>query len=76
MSKHNEFKYKTEEEKLIQIPLEEYKELLITKGRYEELIKKETTLPKITYINGIPVQEFEKEYGTYKITCDSESKGE
>ena len=32
---------KEKEERLIQIPLEEYKELLIIKGRYEELTKKE-----------------------------------
>ena len=66
------------EERLIQIPLEEYKELLIIKGRYEELVKKEIILPnqKITYINGVPIQECEKEYDTYKITCDMENKGE
>lgn len=66
------------EERLIQIPLEEYKELLVIKGRYEELIKKEIIVPnkKITYINGVPVQEYEKEYDTYKITCNVESKGE
>ena len=69
---------KEKEERLIQIPLEEYKELLIIKGRYEELVKKEIILPnqKITYINGTPIQEYEKEYDTYKITCDLESKGE
>ena len=50
------------EERLIQIPLEEYKELLVIKGRYEELIKKEIILPnRITYINGVPIQEYEKE---------------
>ena len=66
------------EERLIQIPLEEYKELLVIKGRYQELIKKEIILPnqKITYINGVPVQEYEKEYDTYKITCNVENKGE
>lgn len=69
---------KEKEERLIQIPLEEYKELLVIKGRYEELVKKEIILPnqKITYINGIPIQECEKEYDTYKITCNMESKGE
>jgi len=67
---------KEKEERLIQIPLEEYKELLIIKGRYEELVKKEFILPnqKITYINGVP--QYEKEYDTYKITCNMESKGE
>lgn len=69
---------KEKEEKFIQIPLEEYKELLIIKGRYEELVKKEFILPnkKITYIGGVPIQECEKEYDTYKITCNVESKGD
>lgn len=67
------------EERLIQIPLEEYKELLIIKGRYEELIKKEIILPnkKYPYINGVPVQKYIKELKPpYKITCDIENKGE
>ena len=66
------------EERLIQISLEEYKELLIIKGRYEELVKKEIVFPnqKITYVNGVPIQEYEKEYDTYKITCNMERKGE
>ena len=69
---------KEKEERLIQIPLEEYKELLVIKGRYEELVKKEILLPnqKTTYINGIPIQKYEKEYDTYKITCNAENKGE
>ncbi len=69
---------KEKEERLIQIPLEEYKELLIIKGRYEELVKKEIILPKITYIDGVPIQEYEKgyEFDEYKITCNMESKGE
>lgn len=69
---------KEKEERLIQIPLEEYKELLIIKGRYEELIKKEIVFPnqRITYVNGVPIQKYEKEYETYKMTCDMESKGE
>ncbi len=67
---------KEKEERLIQIPLEEYKELLIIKGRYEELVKKEIVFPTptITYVDGVPV--YEKEYDTYKVTCDLESKGE
>ena len=66
----------TKDERLIQIPLEEYKELLVIKGRYEELIKKENILSnqKIALINGIPYEEFEKEYGTFKINCDTENK--
>lgn len=69
---------KEKEETLIQIPLEEYKELLVIKGRYDELVKKEILLPnqRITYIDGIPVQKLKKEYDTYKITCNVESKGE
>ena len=65
---------KEKEEIFIQIPLEEYKELLVIKGRYEELTKKEFILPnqKITYIKGAPIQE----YDTYKITCNVRSKGE
>ena len=65
-------------EQKIEITLEEYKELLIIKGRYEELVKKEFTLPnqKITYVDGIPIQEWKKEYDTYKITCDLKGKGE
>lgn len=68
---------KEKEVRLIQIPLEEYKELLVIKGRYEELVKKEIILPnqRVTYINGIPVQELKKEYDPYKITCNVESKG-
>ena len=58
------------EERLIQIPLEEYKELLVIKGRYEELIKK-SFIPTITYIDGKPIP---KEYDTYKITCNVEEE--
>lgn len=63
------------DERLIQIPLEEYKELLIIKRRYEELAKKSIILPnpKIN-LNGIPIQEFEKEYDTYKITCNTKNE--
>ena len=69
---------KEKEERLIQIPLEEYKELLIIKGKYEELIRKEIISPPktITYIDGVPIQEYGKEYDTHKITCNMESKGE
>ena len=69
---------KEKEERLIQIPLEEYKELLVIKGRYEELVKKEIVFPnqRITYVNGVPIQEYEKKYDTYKISCNIENKGE
>lgn len=54
----------------ITIPLEEYKELLITRGKYEELKGKESvstfpTYPNITYLNS----EIFKY--PYKITCET-----
>ena len=33
-------------------------------------------IKKLAYVNGIPFEEFKKEFDTYKITCDFESKGE
>ena len=56
---------------LIAISLEEYKELLIIKGKYEELksqflTKPLETLPKITYLT----RENEKDLTPpYKVTC-------
>ena len=52
------------------IPLEEYKELLITKGKYEELkidksISTFPTYPNITYLNS---EVFKY---PYKITCEA-----
>ena len=54
----------------ITIPLEEYKELLVIKGKYEELKGKESvsafpTYPNITYLNS---EVFKY---PYKITCES-----
>ena len=57
-------------EKYITITMEEYKELLIIKGKYEEL--KEVQNPLIFYdrINN-PIME-----SPYKITCDCNKEGE
>lgn len=55
-----------EEKEYITIPLEEYKELLITKGKYEELKMFNTPLinkPIITY-NDKPIVD------PYKLTCN------
>lgn len=57
-----------DELKTITIPLEEYKELLIIKGKYEELKLKESTpvhIPSLT-------DPFTPRY-PYEITCDKES---
>lgn len=62
------------DEATITITMEEYKELLIIKGKYEEL--KERIQPigwvpyrtNITYINAGDL--FEKEVKPYKVTCD------
>ena len=62
---------KNNREVLISIPLEEYKELLIIKGKYEELksqywIKPLETLPRISYLT----EENEKDLTPpYKVTC-------
>lgn len=57
-----------EELKTITITLEEYKELLIIKGKYEELKSNYTpfTYPKITY-RGTNGNELTT---PYKVTCD------
>ena len=62
------------DEATITITMEEYKELLIIKGKYEEL--KERIQPigwvlyrtNITYTNAGDL--FEKEVKPYKVTCD------
>lgn len=65
-----------QELKTIVITLDEYKELLEIKGRYEEL--KEINKPIITYtgiryngedINNKPI------ISPYKVTCDTDKKG-
>lgn len=59
-----------EELKTITITLEEYKELLIIKGKYEELKSnyKPMTYPTITY-RGTKDNELATPY-TYKVTCE------
>ena len=60
----------------ITIPMEEYKELLIIKGKYEELkssqtpiIWKEPTLTRTIYGSGEQIPE-----SPYKIFCQKEEK--
>jgi hypothetical protein len=60
------------EEGMITIPFEEYKELLILKGRYEELKSKSIINTGITYRgpkdnNGITI-------APYKVTCQGEER--
>lgn len=54
----------------IEIPFEEYKELLIIKGRYEEL-KSQQNIPWTVKPNGtIITREQDKELTpSYKVTC-------
>ena len=61
------------DEATITITMEEYKELLIIKGKYEELKESQqiTYVPwrtNITYTNTDDF--FEKEVKPYKVTCD------
>lgn len=61
------------DEATITITLEEYKELLVIKGKYEELKERQqiTYVPwrtNITYTNAGDL--FEKEVKPYKVTCD------
>lgn len=61
------------EERLIQIPLEEYKELLEIKGKYEELKSQIlSTPPTIIKWNGNPLNPTFEE--PYKVTCMEEGK--
>ena len=58
----------------IEIPFEEYKELLITKGRYEELKSQQnipwTVNPRGTTITYKNTKEQDKELTPpYKVTC-------
>lgn len=61
-------------EETITITMKEYKELLETKGRYEELksIYQPYYKPTITY-NGIRLNDNELK-PPYKVTCDTESE--
>ena len=56
------------DEQMITIPLEEYKELLIMKGKYEELksLYTPTFNTKITYRNFEDDKELKP---PYKVTC-------
>lgn len=61
------------DEATITITMEEYKELLIIKGKYEELKERQqiTYVPwrtNVTYKNTDDL--FEKEVKPYKVTCD------
>lgn len=60
-----------EQQKVITITLEEYKELLEIKGKYEELksLYNPTFNPKIIYHNFEDDKELKP---PYKITCDTE----
>lgn len=57
--------------KMITIPLEEYKELLLIKGKYEELKENDARLTWYPYIPNIPTITW-GDY-PYSITCDYES---
>lgn len=57
-----------EQQKVITITLEEYKELLMIKGKYEEL--KEINKPVITY-RGITFNDEKPIISPYKVTCDN-----
>lgn len=63
---------KEELEKLIAIPLDEYKELLIIKGKYEELSKK----PEVLHIKPAELGGYKNidpfpPQPEYKITCNN-----
>lgn len=57
--------------KMITIPLEEYKELLVIKGKYEELKYRGTGLTWYPYIPNIPTITWDNY--PYTITCDYEN---
>lgn len=57
-----------EQQKIITITLEEYKELLEIKGRYEEL--KEINKPVITY-TGFKFNDEKPITSPYKVMCDN-----
>lgn len=61
-----------EQQKVITITMEEYKELLEIKGRYEEL--KEINKPVITY-TGFRYNDEKPIISPYKVTCDTNEKG-
>lgn len=55
----------------ITISLEEYKELLIIKGKYEELKSQQIIKPNYREIKDLSERYKESEY-PYKITCEKE----
>ena len=66
--------------KYITIPMEEYKELLIIKGKYEELKNQQTFTPgirwngdKITYRDSkdVPIEPYKVTCGTVRATQDA-----
>lgn len=60
------------EEGMITIPFEEYKELLIIKGRYEELKTKSIINTGITYRG--PEDNNSITIAPYKVTCQGEER--
>lgn len=58
-----------EQQKVITITMEEYKELLIIKGKYEELKSQEKPFYTGIRFNGEPVYK-EPEIEPYKVTWD------
>lgn len=62
------------DESTITITLEEYKELLVIKGKYEELKERIQQIGGVPYKNNIIYRNaddlFEKEVKPYKVTCD------
>ena len=60
------------EEGMITIPFEEYKELLVIKGRYQELKSKTIVNTGITYRG--PENDNGLNISAYKVTC--QDKGE
>ena len=55
----------------ITIPMEEYKELLITKGKYEELKSQQILKPTYTGIKDLR-EKYTVPESPYKITCKGE----
>lgn len=62
----------SDEELTIAIPLKEYKELLIIKGKYEELKEQKQVqyIPFKTSHQEFEDNLYEKEVKPYKVTCD------
>ena len=62
------------DEATITITLEEYKELLVIKGKYEELKERIQQIVGVPYKTNIIYRNagdlFEKEVKPYKVTCD------